>query len=315
MSESYLRPRPNCNKSFKRADGVKDHLEYGKCYTTPPKDLEKVQVLLSSKSTRRRCVEVNNEDVDTSGIVSEAERPLRPFACGVDDCQRRYKNMNGLRWHYLHSGEHGAIGLAILASGQHKCLDHVGGGFARSSRHLMPSQSTAEVSVTQGSQQGLQLLSIKSQCTQIMTPDRDDLETRSHASSDEFEIPWFDSDDASGRLDRDSPTDSDNDLWCSAGMNEAEDEKTKKAVWSPGTGFYHAQRPVDIFIKPVELSLSNLEPSDSSLLSASLSSDPCRNIPGPTQDQHLLKTDNTVASTKVSSHIHYMGCLWSDSTH
>jgi len=35
-------------------------------------------------------------------------------------------------------------------------------------------------------------------------------------------------------------------------MNEAEDEKTKKAVWSPGTGFYHAQRPVDIFIKPVE---------------------------------------------------------------
>jgi len=36
--------------------------------------------------------------------------------------------MNGLRWHYLHSGEHGAIGLAILASGQHKCLDHVGGG-------------------------------------------------------------------------------------------------------------------------------------------------------------------------------------------
>jgi len=46
------------------------------------KDLEKVQVLLSSKPTRRRCVEVNNEDVDTSGIVSEAERPLRPFACG-----------------------------------------------------------------------------------------------------------------------------------------------------------------------------------------------------------------------------------------
>jgi len=91
-----------------------------------------------------------------------------------------------------------------------------------------------------------------------MHPDHDTrprrFRTRSHASSDELKIHGFDSDDAaSGRLDRDSPTDSDNDLWCSAGMNEAEDEKTKKAVWSPGTGFYHAQRPVDIFIKPVEL--------------------------------------------------------------
>ena len=30
----------------------------------------------------------------------EAERRLRPYACGVGECQRRYKNMNGLRkWH------------------------------------------------------------------------------------------------------------------------------------------------------------------------------------------------------------------------
>ena len=27
----------------------------------------------------------------------EAERKLKPFACGVGDCPRRYKNMNGLR--------------------------------------------------------------------------------------------------------------------------------------------------------------------------------------------------------------------------
>jgi hypothetical protein len=27
--------------------------------------------------------------------------------------------MNGLRYHYQHSGAHGAAGLALLASGQH----------------------------------------------------------------------------------------------------------------------------------------------------------------------------------------------------
>jgi transcription factor SFP1 len=33
-------------------------------------------------------------------VEKEAEKRLRPFACGVGDCQRRYKNMNGLRYHY-----------------------------------------------------------------------------------------------------------------------------------------------------------------------------------------------------------------------
>jgi transcription factor SFP1 len=33
--------------------------------------------------------------------------------------------MNGLRYHYQHSGDHGALGLALLSSGRHECL---GGG-------------------------------------------------------------------------------------------------------------------------------------------------------------------------------------------
>ncbi|KAJ3716421.1 hypothetical protein C8R42DRAFT_724890 [Lentinula raphanica] len=55
-------------------------------------------------------------------IEAEAERQLKPYACGVGDCPRRYKNMNGLRYHYQHSGDHGAIGLQWLASGKHECL-------------------------------------------------------------------------------------------------------------------------------------------------------------------------------------------------
>ncbi|KAJ3811858.1 hypothetical protein F5876DRAFT_75428 [Lentinula aff. lateritia] len=55
-------------------------------------------------------------------IEAEAERQLKPYACGVGDCPRRYKNMNGLRYHYMHSGDHGTIGLQWLASGKHECL-------------------------------------------------------------------------------------------------------------------------------------------------------------------------------------------------
>ncbi|RPD60323.1 hypothetical protein L227DRAFT_611282 [Lentinus tigrinus ALCF2SS1-6] len=40
-----------------------------------------------------------------------------PHACGVGDCPR-------LLCHYTDSGDHGTIGLALLASGQPECLQH-----------------------------------------------------------------------------------------------------------------------------------------------------------------------------------------------
>ncbi len=40
-------------------------------------------------------------------------------------------------YHYQHSGDHGAIGLALLASGQHECLQH------NKSRHATPSHSNS----------------------------------------------------------------------------------------------------------------------------------------------------------------------------
>jgi len=42
--------------------------------------------------------------------LSEVERE-RPFACGVGECQRRYKNIHGLRYHYHHSEIMGLRGL------------------------------------------------------------------------------------------------------------------------------------------------------------------------------------------------------------
>ncbi|PPR03042.1 hypothetical protein CVT24_012428, partial [Panaeolus cyanescens] len=228
LSKPFRCPKPNCNKSYKQANGLKYHMTHGSCNFAPPKDLEHVKDLLERKRREREAQALamaqqgqggganpsggtaggagggagltrsaslgsggggmgigltiptsglggnhpslpstplsshppsanpsepgtplsptsilsltysdlsNISESDLREVEREAERRLRPFACGVGDCQRRYKNMNGLRYHYQHSGEHGAVGLALLASGQHECLGsakrrggHGGGG-------------------------------------------------------------------------------------------------------------------------------------------------------------------------------------------
>lgn len=165
LSKPFRCPKPNCNKSYKQANGLKYHMTHGSCNFAPPKDLEQVQALLASKRSQRQAAEANGEEVDPAsaayGMISEgemrevereAERRLRPFACGVADCQRRYKNMNGLRYHYQHSGDHGAIGLALLASGQHECLQHAH-KTAHSSRHSTPGHSSGAPAPSQAQQQ------------------------------------------------------------------------------------------------------------------------------------------------------------------
>jgi transcription factor SFP1 len=123
-------------------------MTHGSCNFAPPKDLEQVQALLASKRSagRNRSSSPNsptagsnsaseaNVDATNLGlgmitenelreVEKEAERRLRPYACGLGDCQRRYKNMNGLRYHYQHSGDHGSHGLSLLAAGTHECLN------------------------------------------------------------------------------------------------------------------------------------------------------------------------------------------------
>ena len=155
LSKPFKCPKPNCNKSYKQANGLKYHMTHGSCNFAPPKDLEHVKDLLERKRRDRerereklggaaedsgpaglgRSMSLGNigdgdDTLDLSNISEselreverEAEKRMKPFACGVGDCQRRYKNMNGLRYHYQHSGDHGAVGLALLASGQHECL-------------------------------------------------------------------------------------------------------------------------------------------------------------------------------------------------
>ncbi|KAG2346101.1 hypothetical protein BDR05DRAFT_959674 [Suillus weaverae] len=145
LSKPFRCPKPNCNKSYKQANGLKYHMTHGSCNFAPPKDLEQVQALLASKRSAREAAGQEDQGI-TEGemreVEREAERRLRPFACGVSDCQRRYKNMNGLRYHYQHTGDHGTIGLSLLASGQHECLQHAHGRSSNaSSRHSTPATS------------------------------------------------------------------------------------------------------------------------------------------------------------------------------
>ncbi|KAG2090074.1 hypothetical protein BD769DRAFT_1632081 [Suillus cothurnatus] len=144
LSKPFRCPKPNCNKSYKQANGLKYHMTHGSCNFAPPKDLEQVQALLASKRSAREAAgdDQGITEGDMREVEREAERRLRPFACGVSDCQRRYKNMNGLRYHYQHSGDHGTVGLALLASGQHECLQHAHGRSSNaSSRHSTPVTS------------------------------------------------------------------------------------------------------------------------------------------------------------------------------
>ncbi|KAF6756679.1 hypothetical protein DFP72DRAFT_1168833 [Ephemerocybe angulata] len=200
LSKPFRCPKPNCNKSYKQANGLKYHMTHGSCNFAPPKDLEHVKDLLERKRRERDAQALANGTTPLNRSVSlggnsgadggsstgnqnhnpahigglpttldtallnsyydlnlqsmnitetelreverEAEKRLRPFACGVGDCQRRYKNMNGLRYHYQHSGEHGAVGLALLASGQHECLQNNHSGKRREQSHQHAASSS-----------------------------------------------------------------------------------------------------------------------------------------------------------------------------
>ena len=96
LSKPFKCPKPNCNKSYKQANGLKYHMTHGSCNFAPPKDLEQLQALLASKRSQKSDEGEPLSDADLREVEKEAERRLRPYACGVGDCQRRYKNMNGL---------------------------------------------------------------------------------------------------------------------------------------------------------------------------------------------------------------------------
>jgi transcription factor SFP1 len=155
LSKPFKCPKPNCNKSYKQANGLKYHITHGSCSFAPAKEVTEVNAVLAQRGRAALPADMSASELDLAAlgvsepeareIEREAERRLKPFACGIADCTRRYKNMNGLRYHYQHSGDHGAIGLALLASGQHECLRNGPhkAGRASSMQHSLSTSSTA----------------------------------------------------------------------------------------------------------------------------------------------------------------------------
>nr|GAT54168.1 predicted protein [Mycena chlorophos] len=159
-------PKPNCSKSYKQANGLKYHMTHGSCSFAPAKDVEAVRALLERKRAAAAAASANTSEDEpatpapTSGSselspaeLNEVEARMRPYACGVGDCSRRYKNMNGLRYHYQHSGDHGAVGLGLLAGGLHGCLALKGNGSSGSgnSTPTTPTGTTNTTSYAWGS--------------------------------------------------------------------------------------------------------------------------------------------------------------------
>ncbi|KAH8926917.1 hypothetical protein BT69DRAFT_911645 [Atractiella rhizophila] len=94
-------PVPGCEKSYKQMNGLKYHRIHGHCNATVTVPMDGVTG--------------GEGDIELPYDVEES----KPFMCHQGGCGKRYKNMNGLRYHYSHSGPHGQLGLQLLNTGSH----------------------------------------------------------------------------------------------------------------------------------------------------------------------------------------------------
>ena len=76
LSKPFRCPKPNCNKSYKQANGLKYHMTHGSCNFAPPKDLEHVKDLLERK--RREREGMNGETENGSGLTRSASLGSAP---------------------------------------------------------------------------------------------------------------------------------------------------------------------------------------------------------------------------------------------
>ena len=57
---------------------------------------------------------VSTQEAPSTPTKQNNAQPEKTYVCQVGNCDKRYKNLNGLRYHYLHSGSHGLLGLQLL---------------------------------------------------------------------------------------------------------------------------------------------------------------------------------------------------------
>jgi hypothetical protein len=152
LTRSIKCPNSGCAKAYKNQAGLQWHLEKGNCDPRPSKILQLARDLVEQKKEERKCkpvdatemallqlrvqsgfcsmrAEVAVEHGITEDDVRDIEKQLamqgRPWACGVETCTCRYKELNGLRVHWRKSGEHDRKGFALFQSGQHEAINRM----------------------------------------------------------------------------------------------------------------------------------------------------------------------------------------------
>ncbi|GAA93964.1 uncharacterized protein L969DRAFT_45708 [Mixia osmundae IAM 14324] len=101
-SKPFKCPVDGCDKAYKQQNGLKYHRLHGHC----------------NQNNLGKLPENRDGEHVSESMLSEMEE--KPFGCYIGvNCGKRYKNMNGLRYHYQHSGPHGQIGLQMLSEGSH----------------------------------------------------------------------------------------------------------------------------------------------------------------------------------------------------
>lgn len=147
VDKPYKCPAPGCDKAYKQMNGLKYHRIHGHCNQNmlPIAAQAAAQAPLLQTNSTSSSPQPESESAikaeegettllaesppspeenvtsspDPSSPVSNNAIPLgdRLYICQVGACGKRYKNLNGLRYHYLHSGSHGLLGLQLLQSG------------------------------------------------------------------------------------------------------------------------------------------------------------------------------------------------------
>ncbi|CBQ73941.1 related to Zinc finger protein SFP1 [Sporisorium reilianum SRZ2] len=149
IDKPYKCPAPGCDKAYKQMNGLKYHRLHGACNQnnlpiTAQAAAQPPTIHISTNSTTgspqpESADGIKTEDGATTPSLgspssptasansspdpaSPATQPMialgdRLYICQVGACGKRYKNLNGLRYHYLHSGSHGLLGLQLLQSG------------------------------------------------------------------------------------------------------------------------------------------------------------------------------------------------------
>ncbi|GAA5961918.1 hypothetical protein JCM3765_006437 [Sporobolomyces pararoseus] len=122
---------PGCEKSYKQQNGLKYHRIHGHTgdKATAAQAAYQLQqqqqqaALLAQQQAAQQAAAAQQAQQAyywaTNGGKIDPKIEGKPYVCHVASCGKRYKNMNGLRYHYQHSGAHGALGLQMLAQGCH----------------------------------------------------------------------------------------------------------------------------------------------------------------------------------------------------